>query len=57
MGFWSQFEIVYSYIWEILDSPMEFGGISISFADILIASGVCWIIGSIVGGIINDVGD
>lgn len=56
MEFWTNFEIVYTHIWEFLDTPMNFGGISISFWDILIASGICVVICGIVRGIMDDVG-
>lgn len=57
MGFWEKFEIVYSYVWDFIDTPMNFGGISISFMDLLIVSGVCTVICQIVRSIIHDVGD
>lgn len=57
MDFWTGFEVVYTHIWEILDSPMTFGGITVSFWDLIIVSGVIYVLSKIVSGIIYDIGE
>ncbi len=54
MGFWQAFEDVYMAIFEIIDTPMNIGGFSFSFWDVLIASGACTVIGMVVGELLDD---
>lgn len=38
MGFWDEFANVWSHIWRFMDTPMNFGGVSITFSDVLLTS-------------------
>lgn len=54
MGFWDEFANVWSSVWRFMDSSMTFGGLSISFSDILVTSVLTGIVIKIVADIIYD---
>lgn len=54
MGFWEEFALAYNKIWAFFETPMNFGGISFTYADVILTTALCSLVIKLVCKIIYD---